>query len=570
MTNTAKKLGTAPMLAPGEIAELPLDRITLDPDQPRKDVPDSYIKQLAGSIAATGVRQPITVRADPDGDGWIVVYGECRYRASKQAGKTTIPAQLASDDVLEDPLTRLLAQVSENYHRRDLNAIELAEVLRRLRDDFDLRSHKAMEEALAEHGMASMSRPYISNTLRLLDLPDWAQDLIRAGELTAGHGKFLLVATASDAVLEFLRTRLTEENWRPSTRQLQQEIFRKFRLWHYALDDGFNARFDFREACVKAGCQKMRKVSDGEQQSMTFCLDGACFDQKNSDARQAMIENNMREGELRRQEASDQAQWQEPIVGEGNIVDLREQPDVTCVWLNNPDFDVAACDGCEHFHIARTEDPFRPDEITDIPACFSENEDCAQEKIEAAITRAGLVRKVREGLTNQIRSQIAIRARKDSDVQDMIFRMIAIDYEGCAYFGAFEEIENAIADEEIPEPGADFFLHREPGISGTIAAVAVRGFDDKPIRILASAIGLEEQTAFEPDPAFLSAFTHEHLVDILTESGCYDDSDYARLSRFSNDELIERIIDDNRAREYLAGLVESTRQAEVENREEAA
>jgi ParB family transcriptional regulator, chromosome partitioning protein len=162
------------------VTQVPVSRITPNRFQPRNTFEPEAIADLAASIAQKGVLQPLIVREADDG-GWEIVSGERRWRAAQQAGLTSVPVivrQVDERDLLEIALI-------ENLQREDLDAIEEATGYRRLIDDFG-----ATQAELAEH--LGRSRPAVANALRLLDLPDAVQAMIRQGRLTAGHGRALL------------------------------------------------------------------------------------------------------------------------------------------------------------------------------------------------------------------------------------------------------------------------------------------------------------------------------------------------------------------------------------------
>jgi ParB family transcriptional regulator, chromosome partitioning protein len=159
-------------------SEIPLARIVPNPYQPRTSLGDEGLRELAASIAAHGVLQPILVTETLD--GYRLVAGERRVRASRLAGLERIPAvvrQLADHDQLE------LALV-ENLQRADLNSLEEARAFRQLIDDFGY----TQEQLASRMGRA---RSTIANSLRLLDLDPEVQAAIAGGLITEGHGRAL-------------------------------------------------------------------------------------------------------------------------------------------------------------------------------------------------------------------------------------------------------------------------------------------------------------------------------------------------------------------------------------------
>jgi ParB family chromosome partitioning protein len=159
------------------------------PGQPRRHFDEAAIAELADSIAARGLLQPIIVRHAPDGEGYQLVAGERRWRAAQRAGLHQIPA-LVRD--LDDAATYEIALV-ENIQRQDLNAIEEAGAYRRLIDDF---GHS--QDALAK--LVGKSRSHVANLMRLLDLPASVQGLVGDGSLTMGHARALIGAPEAEEI----------------------------------------------------------------------------------------------------------------------------------------------------------------------------------------------------------------------------------------------------------------------------------------------------------------------------------------------------------------------------------
>jgi ParB family chromosome partitioning protein len=160
-------------------AEIPLDQIERNPRQPRTSFEEGSLAELAASIAAHGVLQPILVTETLD--GYRLVAGERRLRAAQMAGLERIPAvirQAGEQDQLE------LALV-ENLQRADLNAMEAARAYLQLRDLFGMTN-----EAIADS--VGKARPTIANTMRLLDLEPAVQEAIETGRISEGHGRALL------------------------------------------------------------------------------------------------------------------------------------------------------------------------------------------------------------------------------------------------------------------------------------------------------------------------------------------------------------------------------------------
>ena len=161
------------------LVDLPVHAIRPNPRQPRRVIEAEGLEELARSIAASGVVQPIIVR--PMGDGYELIAGERRWRAAQMAGYTVVPAILRRVSDTES----LEISLIENVVRRQLNPVDEAYALHVLLDDLGVT-----QEELSER--VGKSRPAIANKLRLLDLPSEIQQMLTEGTLTEGHGRALL------------------------------------------------------------------------------------------------------------------------------------------------------------------------------------------------------------------------------------------------------------------------------------------------------------------------------------------------------------------------------------------
>jgi ParB family transcriptional regulator, chromosome partitioning protein len=163
----------------GDLHELAIDMITPNPDQPRTDISEEGIAELADSISKVGLLQPIIVR--PLGEGYQIIAGERRWRAARQAGLERVPVRVLSKSETESLEIALI----ENLQRQDLNAIEEARGYRKL-----LTEYRMTQAELADK--VSKSRSAITNALRLLDLPEEVQGLVYEAKMTAGHARAVL------------------------------------------------------------------------------------------------------------------------------------------------------------------------------------------------------------------------------------------------------------------------------------------------------------------------------------------------------------------------------------------
>lgn len=192
-----------------DLRTIKLSLITPDPDQPRRHFDENGLAELTASIAAHGVLQPIVVVPQKDGT-YQIVAGERRYRASKAAGKTTIPALVRTLSAQH----KLELSLIENIQRRDLNPLETATAYAKLRDQFNL----TLEEIGAQVGGKSVSA--ISNTLRLLKLPQAVKEIVAKGELTEGQARPLI--GVDEAVVRQIVPQIIKEHW--SARKIEEFV----------------------------------------------------------------------------------------------------------------------------------------------------------------------------------------------------------------------------------------------------------------------------------------------------------------------------------------------------------
>ncbi len=208
---------TAPALEaqPGDtLRTLPVDAMVPGTYQPRRTMDEAKLEELAASIKAQGVIQPIVVRERRGADGkgkrtYEIIAGERRWRASQRAGLREVPAVVR--DV--DDRTVVAIALIENIQREDLNPLEEAQALQRLIDEFDL-THAAAAETVGR------SRAAVSNLLRLLELPEPVRTLVREGAIEMGHARALLPLAAPMAIS--LAKQAAAEGW--SVRQVEYRV----------------------------------------------------------------------------------------------------------------------------------------------------------------------------------------------------------------------------------------------------------------------------------------------------------------------------------------------------------
>ncbi len=210
-----KAAAEAPALeaTPGDVlSTLPIDALAPGRYQPRKTMDDAKLQELAESIRAQGVIQPIVVREtgrDRGGRTYEIIAGERRWRASRIAGLSEIPVVVRE----VDDRTVVAMALIENIQREDLNPLEEAQALQRLIDEFDL-THAQAAEAVGR------SRAAVSNLLRLLELPPEIRTLVETRALEMGHARALLTLAPQAAIA--LARQAAEHGW--SVREVEHRV----------------------------------------------------------------------------------------------------------------------------------------------------------------------------------------------------------------------------------------------------------------------------------------------------------------------------------------------------------
>ncbi len=199
--------------AQGTVTNLRVSMVEPRPDQPRQNFDKEALAQLADSIAANGVLQPILVRPSTQEGFYQIIAGERRWRAARMAGISEIPARIVDVD---DREAMALALV-ENLQREDLNPVEQARGLRRLLEEYGCTQESAAE-------LVGCSRPALTNALRLLALPEPVLAMLEDGRLSAGHGRTLLALgdekRIQSAAEEVLRQQLSVRQTEAMVRKL--------------------------------------------------------------------------------------------------------------------------------------------------------------------------------------------------------------------------------------------------------------------------------------------------------------------------------------------------------------
>lgn len=185
-----------------------LELIRPNPYQPRKTFEKERLNDLASSIQQHGILQPIVLRQTVQ--GYYIVVGERRFRASKLAGLTEVPAiikELSDEDMME-------LAIIENLQREDLNAIEEAESYKKMMTDLNITQQEVARRL-------GKSRPYIANMLRLLQLPKNVAQMVQQGALSSAHGRTLLTLKDASKIKKTAK-QAAQESW--SVRYLEEYV----------------------------------------------------------------------------------------------------------------------------------------------------------------------------------------------------------------------------------------------------------------------------------------------------------------------------------------------------------
>jgi len=197
----------------GDLRLISVDRIFPNPRQPRRNFDPEELSELTASLLEYGVLQPLIISPGKVDGEYVLIAGERRLQASRLAGLKSVPVVIRETTDME----KLELALIENVQRSDLNALEQAEAYRQLADEFDL-SHETIAQKVGK------SRVAISNTLRLLKLPDTVKNALIEGRISEGHARALLALTTGESQTAVLKIILAREL---SVRQAE-DLVRKY------------------------------------------------------------------------------------------------------------------------------------------------------------------------------------------------------------------------------------------------------------------------------------------------------------------------------------------------------
>lgn len=194
-----------------QVLEIEINRLQANPLQPRGIISPESLQELADSIREQGIIEPIVVANTPA--GYQIVAGERRWRAAKLAGLTTVPVVIKDSTT---PQHMLEMAIVENVQREDLNPIERALAYKRLIDEFGLGTNEVAKRV-------GKSAPTISNTIRLLSLPDAIKDALVAGVITEGHVRPLISLGDPKLMLDLFKKILKDNSTVRQTEELARQ-----------------------------------------------------------------------------------------------------------------------------------------------------------------------------------------------------------------------------------------------------------------------------------------------------------------------------------------------------------
>ncbi len=248
-----------------KVTELDINFLQANPLQPRGIISPDSLQELVDSIREQGILEPIVVAKTPA--GYQIIAGERRWRAAKVLGLAVVPVVIKETT----PQGMLEMSIVENVQREDLNPIERAQAYRRLIDEFGLGTNEVARKV-------GKSAPTVSNTIRLLSLPDAIKDALVAGVITEGHVRPLISLGDPKLMLELFKkilrenstVRQTEEMARQVKGEIQQKEPRKKedRLWVPELDEMAKTLEE------KLGLNKVNVYQSRSQARITFIIKG--------------------------------------------------------------------------------------------------------------------------------------------------------------------------------------------------------------------------------------------------------------------------------------------------------
>ncbi len=265
-------------LKPGVVAHVPVGELERDPDQPRKEFDENYLREL-GETMKIKIRHPLKIRVV--GKRKVIFDGECRWRAAKLVKIAKVPCLLEEGN--EDSIERAAGQLHTSQQRKNLSPLEIAEFL----VDLQKREKKSTNEllaALAKAGIKDMGVVKMESVMRLVELPAWLKNGINEGKFTPAHGAAAVAALGYPEVLKDLQVGIEDRmDWQGSltAKEFADEVTNAFTTVGHDLNQEHGAPKDIRQFAI-AVCKKCdfyKKVGKVE-----LCMNRAEFDKKNAEA----------------------------------------------------------------------------------------------------------------------------------------------------------------------------------------------------------------------------------------------------------------------------------------------
>jgi ParB/RepB/Spo0J family partition protein len=325
-------------------ARIPIENIIINPDNPRKRFDETRLQELAASIKEVGILQPLVVTDSEEEGKYLLIAGERRLRAAKMAGLKFVPVVYR---IGMGPMQQACMLI-ENLQREDLDPIEEARAFRILTQD-----HGWKQTDLA--AKLGVSQAHIANRIRLLQLPEAAQDAISQGKLTASAGKELATLVKIPAVSKFLEKAAEEgESSEYLVHQAKYKAHEAARPLHkqYYPEPKFNLK-----TCEQ--CKERIMLPDrwgNSDRKLPHCLNVKCWEEKQKEAEE---------------EAAEKARQQALSTGK-EIVELSDLPGGSYRHLSySKEFDQTDCQDCEHNRYGKSRHMDEPINICLNPSCFN-------------------------------------------------------------------------------------------------------------------------------------------------------------------------------------------------------
>lgn len=540
-TATEKTTVAASKMVRGLVIYIPLGQLAPDPKQPRTIFDEDALNELAADIKMRGVEQPILIRSD--GLQYLIKHGERRWRASQIAGKKDIPCLLAEPDDEQRPeIERLLDQATDNHHQRNLTPIEWGQLCKRLVEEHGL-AVKDIPAALEKRGV-KLSRPYVSNLMRLTELPEWAQQLLIDGQITASDGKAILMARPYAEAMAWIKKKIAEE-----TRSKKDDQRVRDALFQYDYDDMEDL---VRKAYLETAIELTRTYGETvplfkwptsckacpdrhQINNQHFCLNATCFASKQDKARTELKSKGKSEETARKKPAGPTAINPKKVDKEG-VVNVAGLSSDKYEVLEYARFAPALhCTGCEFNKLARKTKHSEP-----TPCCF--NVPHYQELQRNSSREEGIA----QWLDQRLLPEVLAKLTGNHDLQFQLIAWMALD--APTRTADADRVESYLSSEQhqtrrrlnLRTPGDVIRAYKEDALNPeAIAAAGVRALlrDRGHFYAFARYLGIALTPAIASiDAEYLGRKRKGELLELAHRSGLLADGD--ELAKKKLDEIL--------------------------------